>query len=108
MQHLREIIETMAESWKFFLKGMGLNEEERTIEFLKHTGLTKIKFSPRAVAMMKTAFTELHCCGKECKLKVDFGDDTVTVHAENFAMASAEIQYLIGYIVAQRNKTAKK
>lgn len=102
--HLEEVVQTMKKSWGFFLEGLGLNEEERDIEFLKHTGLTKIKFNPRAVAMIRKAFEDLHCCGKACKLKIEFSEDTVTVHAENFAMASAEIQYLIGYIVANQKK----
>ncbi|KKP89488.1 MAG: hypothetical protein UR95_C0007G0024 [Parcubacteria group bacterium GW2011_GWC1_36_108] len=89
--HLKEVIETMRKSWIFFLKGLGLNEEERQIEFIKHAGLTKIRFSPRAIELLKKAFEDLHCCGKACKLKIEFSEDIVTVHAENFPMASAEI-----------------
>ena len=103
--HLEDVCKTMIVSWQFFLKGFGLSKEELEIEFLKHSGLTKIRFSPKAVSLIKESFDELCCC---CKLKIEFADDIITVHAENFAMASAEIQYLIGGIAtAKRNKKNK-
>ena len=102
--HLEEVIQTMKVSWQFFLKNFGLPKEDREIEFLKHTGLTKIRFSPKAILLLKEALEDMHCSNKECKLKIEFEDDVVTVHAENFARASAEIQYLIGGFATKKRK----
>jgi hypothetical protein len=106
--HNDVIAETMKISFKFFLADFGLPAGETYVEFLNHSGKeTTIKFSPSVITMLKEAFEELHCCQAGCKLNVKFSKNTVTVIAENFAQASAEVQYLVGSI-AMKIKTAKK
>ncbi len=102
--HLEDVIKTMIVSWQFFLGKFGLSKEDLEFEFLKHSGLTRIKFSPNVAKMLKKSFDDLHCCNQGCKHKIEFNDNIITVHAENFARASAEIQYLIGGIAIKERK----